>query len=312
MNKKKFLELIRKPETIEAKDREELQSLAADHPYSQIILALIAKGSKNLGLDDLSDDLNTAAVSTSYRPVLKAFIEGEVIEEEPEVPVEQEKPVPAPEPEPEPEAEPEPEPSPEPQPEEPEEETPANKGKTITFELKEDMEKPEDYELKDLLKTLRKNREAYDDPEEEQQDLQDTATQQEETVQVEPPQEQEDEDSDEARARSLIDELRQSSEKNDLDDKVREQQEIIDRFIESEPDLTQHKDVEQADSEIDPVDLAEMSTAQSDQLISENLANIYLKQGKVDKAIDIYKKLIWKFPQKKTYFADRIRELTQQ
>jgi ABC-type Zn uptake system ZnuABC Zn-binding protein ZnuA len=34
-----------------------------------------------------------------------------------------------------------------------------------------------------------------------------------------------------------------------------------------------------------------------------------IKQGKHEKAIDIYKKLIWKFPQKKAYFATQIEEL---
>jgi len=43
--------------------------------------------------------------------------------------------------------------------------------------------------------------------------------------------------------------------------------------------------------------------------VSENLAQILLSQGKKQKAIEIYKKLIWKFPQKKAYFAARIEEL---
>ncbi|WP_460538703.1 hypothetical protein [Echinicola sediminis] len=33
------------------------------------------------------------------------------------------------------------------------------------------------------------------------------------------------------------------------------------------------------------------------------------KQGKKDKAIEIYEKLILKFPKKKAYFADLIKEL---
>lgn len=299
MNKKKFLELIRNPESIEVKDREELLGLAADHPYCQITLAMIARASKNHGLDELSDDVNTAAVSTSYRQVLKAYIEGQTYqEEEPvEAPVQEEQPEPEPQPAPAPEPEPEPE-------------VPDNKGKTITFELKEDKETPEDYELQDLLKTLRKNKAAYDADPEEADDSNIHAHDESGTKTM--GQAVEEQDTDEERARSLIEELKQSNDKNDLDDRVREQQEIIDRFIEAEPEMKSQKDMEPSDTEISPVDLAEMSTAQSDQLISENLANIYLKQGKVDKAIDIYKKLIWKFPQKKTYFADRIRELTQE
>jgi hypothetical protein len=56
-------------------------------------------------------------------------------------------------------------------------------------------------------------------------------------------------------------------------------------------------------------DLSEKSTKFGDDLISENLAVILLRQGKKGRAIDIYKKLIWKLPQKKAYFAARIEEI---
>jgi TolA-binding protein len=39
------------------------------------------------------------------------------------------------------------------------------------------------------------------------------------------------------------------------------------------------------------------------------LAQILTRQGKKDKAIEVYKKLIWKFPQKKAYFAAQIEDL---
>ena len=39
------------------------------------------------------------------------------------------------------------------------------------------------------------------------------------------------------------------------------------------------------------------------------LALILIKQGKKEKAIEVLKKLIWKFPQKKTYFAAQIEDL---
>ena len=56
-------------------------------------------------------------------------------------------------------------------------------------------------------------------------------------------------------------------------------------------------------------DLSTLSTTLGDDLVSENLANILIKQGKVNDAIDIYNKLIWKFPQKQAYFAACIEEL---
>ena len=59
----------------------------------------------------------------------------------------------------------------------------------------------------------------------------------------------------------------------------------------------------------DSSDLAEKSLAYGDNIVSETLVEILLKQGKKDKAIEVLKKLIWKIPQKKAYFAAQIEEL---
>lgn len=87
----------------------------------------------------------------------------------------------------------------------------------------------------------------------------------------------------------------------------KEQQELIDKFIQKEPSIKRKKGSEEAD----PADLAKSSTAFGENLVSENLAKVMVKQGKTNKAIDIYKKLIWKFPQKKAYFASQIESLKE-
>lgn len=51
------------------------------------------------------------------------------------------------------------------------------------------------------------------------------------------------------------------------------------------------------------------SISMGDTLISESLAEILAKQGKTDKAIEMYKKLSLRNPEKNTYFADRIKDL---
>ena len=87
------------------------------------------------------------------------------------------------------------------------------------------------------------------------------------------------------------------------------QNQIIEKFIEEQPSIGSiKKDVEKSSDEINK-DLSEKSTKFGDDLVSENLAIILLKQGKKERAIDIYKKLIWKLPQKKAYFAARIEEI---
>jgi hypothetical protein len=80
--------------------------------------------------------------------------------------------------------------------------------------------------------------------------------------------------------------------------------ELIDKFIADEPSISPGKAVNENQS-----DLSKASSELKEDLVSENLAIIYAKQGKANKAIDIYKKLIWKFPQKKASFATRIEEL---
>lgn len=83
------------------------------------------------------------------------------------------------------------------------------------------------------------------------------------------------------------------------------QDNIIERFIKLTPSLNR-PDKAKAENH---TDLSEPSITLDNNLVSENLAVIMVKQGKVEKAIDIYKKLIWKYPQKKAYFANRIQEL---
>ena len=81
---------------------------------------------------------------------------------------------------------------------------------------------------------------------------------------------------------------------------------IIDKFIAEEPSITPNK--KSADNQSD---LSKPSSVLKEDLVSENLAVIFANQGKTAKAIEIYKKLIWKFPQKKASFAARIEELKQ-
>ncbi len=51
------------------------------------------------------------------------------------------------------------------------------------------------------------------------------------------------------------------------------------------------------------------SISMSDGLVSEPLAELYAKQGKLDKAAEMYKKLSLLNPEKRPYFATKIKEL---
>jgi hypothetical protein len=68
------------------------------------------------------------------------------------------------------------------------------------------------------------------------------------------------------------------------------------------------------DEEIPEVvfEMAINSIDKQETLVSESLAEIHAKQGKFDKAIEIYKKLSLQNPQKKAYFADKIDNLIKE
>ena len=83
------------------------------------------------------------------------------------------------------------------------------------------------------------------------------------------------------------------------------QNNLITEFIEKSPSIKIPKDSLDKNSDDLTADVLETSAA----FVSENLATIYVKQGKYAKAIDIYRQLMLKYPDKKSYFADLIESL---
>lgn len=110
----------------------------------------------------------------------------------------------------------------------------------------------------------------------------------------------------------IIEEITSRKELKISDAHKKEQLNIINNFIENEPVLTKRIDTDNQSSKQKAEDLSASSTNLSDDVVSETLAKLMIKQGRKQKAIDIYKKLIWKFPQKKTYFVEIIDELKKE
>jgi hypothetical protein len=89
-------------------------------------------------------------------------------------------------------------------------------------------------------------------------------------------------------------------------EKQKQQIEIINQFIRIQPSISNPKDRAPSPiGDLNPVKSGEFG----DNIVSETLVEILIKQGKKDKAIEVLKKLIWKYPQKKAYFASQIEDL---
>ncbi len=89
-----------------------------------------------------------------------------------------------------------------------------------------------------------------------------------------------------------------------------EQDQLINKFIETDSDKT--KPAKTGGDKKQPAeDLSLQSGELNEEMVTETLANILVNQGKLEKAIDIYRKLIWKLPQKKAYFASKIESLKE-
>ncbi|NOS91082.1 MAG: hypothetical protein HOP30_04110 [Cyclobacteriaceae bacterium] len=103
----------------------------------------------------------------------------------------------------------------------------------------------------------------------------------------------------------LIEEIKHSKEQINVEGpKQKEQIEIIDEFIKTQPSISPARSVSPKVE-----DLSEKYDIYGDNIVSETLVEILLKQGKKEKAVEMLKKLIWKFPQKKAYFAAQIEAL---
>lgn len=87
---------------------------------------------------------------------------------------------------------------------------------------------------------------------------------------------------------------------------VEDQMAVIESFIKRNPSISKPTEAALA---MNKADFAQQSTKETNELVTENLANIFIKQKKYSKAIEIYQKLNLKYPEKSTYFAQKITEL---
>ncbi|MBL3655679.1 tetratricopeptide repeat protein [Fulvivirga sediminis] len=315
MNKQKFIKIVKNYNNISEEDRTKLHELVKNYPYSQILHTLIAKANNDANTDIATQTLQYAALYASDRHVLRDIIEEKPVEEEVIATDDEES------------------------------ETIEKTGFSVSI----DENGLQSEELRDSvlldLEALRKSKESYlewveEHPEVEKQTSSKNTTKKS-TEESSASKDSKATSSKESTAKKAAKTSTKSTSKKSTASNKKtttakakpkaktseakdggsttkrktsstpsktnkeEQDQIIAQFINSEPSLS----AKAKPSSAAQVDLSESSTHFSDDLVSENLAKILIGQGKKDKAIDIYKKLIWKFPQKKSYFATQIKDL---
>ncbi|MGF1636094.1 MAG: hypothetical protein ACFCUU_03405, partial [Cyclobacteriaceae bacterium] len=267
-----------------SEDIDKLRSLSNSYSYAQFIHILIAKIATEINDDNKDKLLTKAAIYTSDRSILKSLLTEasawpayEAIEEQ----------------------EPTEERSVEPVEIAEETENIISDRKETSDDIYKDV-----FENLEKLRSLRKEFEFLETAQADENKKQPA-------VSDEDPDYAED---DEETVDQILDSITKRAEipAADIDEKKKEQINIIDNFINNAPDFHQRQLAAKELAKENNKDLAENSTALNDDLISENLALIFLKQGKKERAIDIYSKLILKYPHKKAYFATQIEQINQE
>lgn len=107
-------------------------------------------------------------------------------------------------------------------------------------------------------------------------------------------------------AEDLIATIRKKEKKAILDARKKEQNDLIKAFSKKS---TQLATIQEIQNTANVADLSKSSTAFNDKIITESFARLLVKQNNKNQAIEIYRKLILKFPDKSAYLAALIKEL---
>ncbi|MDH5367157.1 MAG: hypothetical protein OEW67_09235 [Cyclobacteriaceae bacterium] len=272
MNKQKLVNVLKDNKSISSSEISELKSLAKDYPYSQIFHILVAKGSYDHASPNVQQDIQLAAIYATNRALLKSIITKKLTNVSSSSPTIQ-------------------------------------KPKTTTTSPLSISEG--DALRADVLKNLEiliESKKPYQ-LEESEKSKKTTPVKTKAAIKKPSIKKKKTKSEDEEKKPEPVTEpIDIAGENSKSETSEFNQIDIIDNFIKKQPSISK-KAIGKVSTKQPQKDLSESSANFGENLISENLAQILVKQGQNDKAIDIYKKLIWKIPQKKAYFATRIEEL---
>ena len=106
-----------------------------------------------------------------------------------------------------------------------------------------------------------------------------------------------------SRTQPIIRENENQSKTSSLEDDKKKKLELIDKFIEASPKISPIKNSPESNF------IRDFDKSDNSYLMTETLARVYLEQKKYQKAIQAYEILILKYPEKSSFFADRILDI---
>jgi len=84
---------------------------------------------------------------------------------------------------------------------------------------------------------------------------------------------------------------------------------LVDKFLASNAGIIIPKKTNDNSEQFSENEIVKKSTEENDEIITETLAVLYYNQKKYDKALEAFRKLSLKYPEKNVYFATRIDEI---
>jgi len=274
MTKEQIISYLTSPSSIGAEDIDGLREFSNSYPYSGIVQTLYLKGLHNTNSVYYENQLRTAAVTTSDRRKLYQLIHQEKLQSTIAKVIEEveiDEPV-----------------------EQPTEEAPATTElvkEDPSTELEEKVSVPEIDLLEQNILVEAINSSMHINIEEEAENL---------------PQESKEEIKEEpvVAHQSFMDWFGGAAEKSSDEPSVSS---LVDDYL-NERTKEQPKEDKEFFS---PQNLAKMSLVDNEDFVTETLAKVYVQQENFEKAIRIYEQLIVNYPEKKTFFASRIRFLKE-